>query len=114
MFYLKKSTAGQKVPVKLVDSVDGHTPKTGVTSPTIKIAKTTGAFANMNDGAWAEDAYGWYTVQFDATDSDTLGLIKLHVEKSGCRNFDDYGYVLTHDITTPANIVHDSTTIVRD
>lgn len=98
MFFLRQNTATQEVPVTLVSSVDGYTPKTGITAPTKKIAKTTGAFANMNDGTWAEDAYGWYTVQFNAADSNTLGMIKLHIEKSGCRNFDDFGYVL------PANI----------
>ena len=98
MFYVKQSTAGQELPVLIVDSGDGYTPETEITEPTVKIAKATGAFANANDGTWAEDAYGWYTVQLNGTDTNTLGLLKLHVEKTGCRNFDDYGYVL------PANV----------
>ena len=98
MFLLKQSTASQEVPVLLVDLIDGYSPETTITSPTITIAKTTGAFASANDGTWAEDASGWYTVQLDATDTATLGVLKLHVEKTGCRSFDDYGYVL------PANV----------
>ena len=97
MFYLKQSTAAQEVPVLLVDETNGYSPELLIAAPTIEIAKTNGAFGAANDGAWAEDDYGWYTVQLDATDTNTLGVIKLHVEKAGCRNFDDHGYVLGAD-----------------
>jgi len=98
MFFLKQSTAAQTMTVRLVDATDGYTPETGITAPTIAISLADAAFGAPNDGTWAELAYGVYTVQVDATDTATLGKIAVHVEKAGCRNFDDYGYVL------PANI----------
>ena len=94
MFFLKQSTAGQKLRVLLVDATDGKTPETGVTSPTVKLAKNNGAFGDPGDGTWAEQAYGWYTAQLNAADTGTLGPLQLHVEKAGCRNFDDHGMVL--------------------
>jgi hypothetical protein len=88
------ATAAQLVLVKLVDSTDGQTPETGIVAPTITICKAGGAFGAPHDGTWAELAYGLYTVRLDATDTDTKGSIALHVEKAGCRNFDDRGLVL--------------------
>jgi len=98
MFYLRQSTNDQKWPVKLVDSIDGFTPEPSMVTPTITLSKVGGNYAGPNDGTWAEPnpgTYGMYTVQFDATDSDTLGSIVLHVEKAGCRNFEDEGFVLS-------------------
>jgi len=92
MFYLKQSTSMQYIRVLLIDN-DGD-PVTGVTSPTITIAKNNGSFAAANDGAWSEQSNGWYLVRIDATDSETIGPLQIHVEKTGCQNFDDQGYVL--------------------
>ena len=74
MFFFNQSTASQKARVLLVDDGDGKTPETGVTSPTIKIAKNNASFGDPSDGAWAEQAHGWYTVQLDA--SDTVVVIE--------------------------------------
>ncbi len=103
MFYLKQSTAGQKISVKLVDSVNGYEAELSITSPTATISKVDGCWATGNDDTWAEiggagNGKGWYTYQVDATDTATLGKLAIHIEKIGCRDFDDYGYVL------PANI----------
>ena len=98
MFFFKQSTASQKARVLLVDDGDGKTPETGVTSPTIKIAKNNASFGDPSDGAWAEQAHGWYTVQLDASDTETLGPLQIHVEKTGCRNFDDHGHVVAANV----------------
>ena len=98
MFYLKQSTASQKLTVKLVDAVDGYTPETSITSPTITLSKAGDVFAGISDGTWAELANGLYTVLFNVTDSNTLAGITIHVEKTGCRNYEEKGYVL------PANV----------
>ena len=98
MFYLKQSTASQKVTVKLVDNVDGYTPETSITTPTITLSKAGAAFGAVNDGTWTELANGLYTVTLNATDSETLSDITIHIEKTGCRNYEEKGYVL------PANI----------
>jgi len=103
MFNLKKSTAAQKVFIKMVDSVDGYTPETGIAAPdTLEISKAGGAFGAMNvaGGNWDELAYGWYIVIFDATDTATAGTIGIHVEEAGCRNFDAIGNVGPLDVNT--------------
>lgn len=99
MFYLAKDTASQKVLAYLVDATDGYSPETGVSSPTIKISKAAGVGNSPNDGTFAEldstDLPGWYSVQLDATDTDTLGTLVIDVFKSGTsRHFTDRGYVL--------------------
>jgi hypothetical protein len=91
---IKKST-GTSVYVYLVDAVDGYTPETGITGPTVTISKAGGAFAAPNDGTWTELADGWYKVALDATDTDTLGALAINVVAAGCRNFADVVEVVT-------------------
>lgn len=60
----------------MVDSTDHVTGKTGL-APTVTISKNAAAFA-APAGAVSELANGWYKVAANATDSNTLGPIKLH------------------------------------
>jgi len=82
MLPLKQSTAGQKVPVILKDSAGVVV--TGVTAPTITVSKAMGDLAAVHDGTWAEKAGGLYSVQLDATDTDTVGALVVRVVKAGC------------------------------
>lgn len=76
-----------KVMVYLVDATDGYTPKIDVASPTIYITKNGGTPAPPNDGTWTQldstNMPGWYTVQLDGTDTNTVGEIGGDVIKSG-------------------------------
>lgn len=86
MRYLKQSTSVD-VPIgPFVDATDGVTAETGLTltQPDIRLKK--------NGGAWAQKAAaqtlsheenGFYEVTLDATDTDTLGLLRLAVFESG-------------------------------
>lgn len=60
----------------MVLASDGKTGATGL-SPTVTISKNGGSFASPA-GAVSEIGSGWYKVAGNATDSDTLGVIKLH------------------------------------
>lgn len=84
MYPIDKDTASQKVYVRLFDSTDHVTPETGVAGPTITISKNGGAFAGPNDGTWAELGNGLYTVELDATDTNTAGPLAVRVVKAGC------------------------------
>ena len=82
MFPLLQSTAGQLIPVILKDSTGAVV--TSVTSPTITRSKAGGALGALHDGTWGELAGGLYTVQLDATDTDTVGPLVVRVVKAGC------------------------------
>jgi hypothetical protein len=77
--YLKQSTT---VNIKLgpfVDQADGVTPETALT-PTVKLSKGGGALAARNSAtATAHDADGYYTVELDTTDTNTLGRLQISV-----------------------------------
>lgn len=84
--WLKQSTSAD-VPIgPFVDATDGVTAETGltITQPDIRLKK--------NGSAWAQKAAaqtlsheenGYYEVTLDATDTDTLGLLRLAVNESG-------------------------------
>jgi hypothetical protein len=84
--WLKQSTSVD-VPIgPFLDATDGVTAETGltITQPDIRLKK--------NGGAWAQKAAaqtlsheenGNYEVTLDATDTNTLGLLRLHVAESG-------------------------------
>jgi len=84
--WLKQSTSVD-VPIgPFLDATDGVTAETAltITQPDIRLKK--------NGGAWAQKAAaqtltheenGNYEVTLDATDTNTLGLLRLHVSESG-------------------------------
>lgn len=80
MQYLKRSTT---INIKLgpfLDRLDGYTEETGLT-PAVEISKNGGAFASRNSAtAVAHDAEGWYTVELDATDTNTLGRLVVKAQ----------------------------------
>jgi hypothetical protein len=86
MLHLKQSTSVD-VPIgPFLDDTDGKTAETALTltQPDIRLKK--------NGGAWAQKAAaqtltheeaGWYEVTLDATDTNTLGLLKVAVHEAG-------------------------------
>lgn len=99
--YLKQSTS---VTLKLgpfVDSTDGVTSETGLTiaQADVRLTKNGGDFAQKNEATSAtHDENGWYDVPLNATDTNTLGILKVAVTKSGALPVWDNFIVL------PANI----------
>lgn len=89
MIYLKQSTASQEVPLgRFVDSTDGDSEETGLTinNTDIKIWKNGATtLANKNSGGATHIANGIYYAVLDATDTNTLGPLKIFVHVSGAR-----------------------------
>lgn len=86
MRYLKQNTSVDLPIGPFLDSTDGVTAETGLTltQPDIRLKK--------NGGNWAQKAAaqtlsheenGYYEVTLDATDTDTLGQLRLAVHESG-------------------------------
>lgn len=111
MFWLRQSTASQELPLGyFVDSTDGNTEETGLTiaNTDIKIWKTGATtLANKNSGGATHISNGIYYATFDATDTDTLGPMKIFVHVSGALVFELVAMVL------PANI-YDSLVLGTD
>jgi hypothetical protein len=86
MHFLKQSTA---VTVKIgpfVDATDGATAETGLTisQADIRLTKNGGNIAQSNDATGAtHDELGYYDVPLDATDTNTLGRLRVLVSESG-------------------------------
>lgn len=101
MRFLKQSTSVDLPIGPFLDATDGITAESGLTltQPDIRLKK--------NGGAWAQKAAaqtlsheenGYYEVTLDATDTDTLGCLRLAVAESGAVPiFEDF-------MVVPANI----------
>lgn len=87
MIYLRQSTASQEVPLGyFLDSTDGNTEETGLTiaNTDIKIWKAGAtSLANKNSGGATHISNGIYYAVLDATDTDTIGSLKIFVHVSG-------------------------------
>ena len=87
MIVLRQSTDGQEIPLgKFVDSTDGDTEETGLTiaNTDIKLWKFGAtSMANKNSGGGTHMANGEYYCVLDATDSNTLGAMKVSVHVAG-------------------------------
>jgi hypothetical protein len=84
--FLKQSTSVD-VPIgPFVDSTDGVTAETSltITQPDIRLKKNGGAWAQKNAAqTLSHEENGYYEVTLDATDTNTLGLLRLAVNESG-------------------------------
>lgn len=84
--WLKQSTSVD-VPIgPFVDSTDGVTAETAltITQPDIRLKKNGGAWAQKNAAqTLSHEENGYYEVTLDATDTNTLGLLRLAVNESG-------------------------------
>lgn len=87
MIALRQSTASQEIPLgRFVDSTDGNTEETALTiaNTDIKLWKTGATtLASKNSGGATHIANGEYYAVLDATDTDTLGPMKVAVHVSG-------------------------------
>lgn len=84
--WLKQSTSAD-VPIgPFVDATDGVTAETAltITQPDIRLKKNAGAWAQKAAAqTLTHEENGNYEVTLDATDTDTVGLLRLHVAESG-------------------------------
>lgn len=87
MQFLRQSTASQEICLGyFVDSTDGNTEKTALTiaNTDIKIWKTGATtLANKNSGGATHISNGIYYAVLDATDTDTIGSLRIFVHVSG-------------------------------
>lgn len=84
--FLKQSTAVDIAIGQFVDSGDGVTAETTLTlsQADIRLKKNAGDWAQKNESTAAtHEENGWYECKLDATDTDTLGILKLAVNESG-------------------------------
>lgn len=80
--WLKQSTTANIKLGPFVDSGDGYTSETMV-SPTVYVSKNAGSIAARNSAtAISHDSIGYYTVELDATDTNTLGRLQVMVAGS--------------------------------
>lgn len=86
MEFIKQSTAVTKKMGPFVDDTDGKTAETGLSigQADIRLSKNGGDFAQTHNAAGAtHDENGYYGIPLDATDTDTLGSLRVAVHKSG-------------------------------
>lgn len=84
--WLKQSTAATVVLGPFVDATDGVSPETGlsVTQAETRLSKNGGAFAQKNDANTASHGEeGNYLLALDATDTGTLGRLRVSVYIAG-------------------------------
>lgn len=84
--FLKKSTAVTITFGPFVDSTDAVTPETalGLVQADVRLSKNGGAYAQKNDAtAPAHQENGHYSVVLNATDTNTLGFLRVAVYKAG-------------------------------
>ncbi len=105
MILLRQSTASQEIILgTFVDSTDGNTEETGLTiaNTDIKLWKTGATtLVSKNSGGATHIATGEYYCVLDATDTDTLGPMKVRVHVAGAL------YVQVWCLVVPA-IVYDA------
>ncbi len=86
MNLLKQSTAATIKLGPFVDSTDGATAETGLTinASDVLLSKAGAALTAKNEAtAPSHDANGYYAIALDATDTATLGLLKVAVSIAG-------------------------------
>lgn len=86
MQFLKQSTASQIISLgQFVDDNDGKTAETAltITNTDIKLKKAGATAVNKNSGGATHDASGFYHATLDATDTNTVGHLRVFVAVSG-------------------------------
>lgn len=86
MIELKQNTAVNIVLGPFVDATDRSTPETALTisQADVRLSKAGGAFAQKNDATSASHMEaGYYLVPLNATDTNTLGPVKVAVGEAG-------------------------------
>jgi hypothetical protein len=86
MRFLRQSTSADVPLGPFVDAADGVTPETTLTltQPDIRLKKNAAAWAQKAAAqTLSHEENGFYEVTLDATDTDTLGLLRVAVLESG-------------------------------
>jgi len=86
MNILKQSTAATIKLGPFIDDTDGKTAETGLTiaQAYVRLSKNGGDFAQKNSATSAtHNENGYYDIPLDATDTGTLGRLRIAVSKSG-------------------------------
>jgi hypothetical protein len=86
MNILKQSTAATIKLGPFIDDTDGKTAETGLTiaQADVRLSKNGGDFAQKNSSTSAtHDENGYYDIPLNATDTGTLGRLRVAVSKSG-------------------------------
>lgn len=86
MLLLKQSTAATVKIGPFVDDSDGKTAETGLTisQADVRVSKNGGNMAQKNESsACTHDEIGVYDCDLDATDTGTLGRLRLDIQESG-------------------------------
>lgn len=82
MSFLKQSTTITLRLGPALSQTDGVTERTAL-SPTVELSKAGGAFAARNSAtAIAHDSNGWYSVELNATDTNTVGPLFVKFDDS--------------------------------
>lgn len=113
MWFLRQATASQEIPLgPFVDSTDGNTAETGLTiaNTDIKLQKTGATSqANKNSGGATHIANGDYYTTLDATDTNTIGPMRVKVHVAGalpvwldCCVLDEAVYDVMFGTTAPS------------
>jgi len=100
MLLLRQSTAATVKIGPFVDDTDGKTAETSLTigQADVRLSKNGGDYAQKNDAnACTHDELGEYDCALDATDTGTLGRLKLSVQESGALPVWHEYQVLTQD-----------------
>lgn len=101
MLFLKQSTASQTVLIgPFVDATDGATAETGLTiaNTDVRLSKNGGNLAAKNSGGGTHDEAGWYQITLDATDTNTVGKLQLHVKVAGALMVHHEYHVLEEEV----------------
>lgn len=101
MEYLRQSTATTAKIGPFLDETDGKTAEPGLTisQADVRLSKNGGNFAQKNDAtSCTHDELGYYDCPLNATDTGTLGRLKLAVHEAGA-------LPIWHDyMVMPANV----------
>lgn len=113
MILLKQSSTAQALEFFMTDSADHLTGKTGL-SPTVTLRKSNASAAGSFGspaGTVRELGNGWYQVDGNATDTNTLGPLILHATATGADPADkEYGVVAFDPQTVSMGLVLAKTT----
>lgn len=108
--WLRQSTSVEVDIGPFLDETDGQTPETAltITQPDIRLKKGGAAWAQKNAAqTLLHEENGWYEVTLDATDTNTLGSLKIAIDESGALP------VWREFLVVPAN-VYDSIVLDSD
>ena len=84
--FLRQSTAVDVLIGPFIDDTDFKTPETAltITNSDTQLSKNGQALANRSDvTSCAHDASGFYNCELDATDTNTVGQLRITVNESG-------------------------------